>query len=265
MGMKTNYSVLKIPLLLILSLASFTVNAQVGIGTETTSLGTLLDIQDPSNESGVLLPQSNIVDLNTVSPFPSETAVGTMVYNINEASGIGYYFWDGTSWTRSTAYVGQMAKYRNTANAVAGRNLNANTTAPLVGTVEFNDNTLLYEPISDDGIKINETGVYNITVALSLVGTYGTTGNAGQKERAEIDTRIFVGGNAKGPLYRSTEMNMTSAPGDVDFGSLSFTQSVKINAGQIITVKTGNSTNNSLGIVRLRSTGTSTIFIQKIL
>jgi hypothetical protein len=112
---------------------------------------------------------------------------------------------------------------------------------------------------------INETGVYTITVALSLVGTYGNSGSTDKNERGEIDARIHVSGAARGPLYRSTEMNVTSASGDESYGSLSFTQSVKVNAGQVITVRTDNSTTNSLGIVRLRSTGTSTIFIQKIL
>jgi hypothetical protein len=250
---------------IVLFFGSVASSAQVGIGTKDIGLGLLLEVRDPLNQSGALLPQADIPDLNTVSPLPTGTEVGTLIYNTNISSGIGYYFWDGSSWDRSTAYVGQMVKYSNPATAVTGRNLNSRTTAELVGNLEFNDNSSLYVSSSNDGITISETGVYTVTVALSLVGTYGTSGSDGQRERAEIDARILVSGSVRGPLYRSTEMNMTSAPGDKSFGSLSFTQSVKVNAGQTITIRTDNSTNNSLGIVRLRSTGTSTIFIQKIL
>lgn len=251
-------------MILLLSMAYLSYG-QVGIGTDSPSSGTLLDVKDSTNQSGVLLPQVDIEDLNTVAPLPSGTELGTLVYNTNIISGAGYYFWDGSSWFRSTAYIGQMVKYGNPSYAVTGRNLNGSTTAQLVGNLEFNDNTLLYVANGDNGIKINETGVYTITVALSLAGTYGNSGDASQRSRGEIDARIFVDTAARGPLYRSTEMNVTSTAGDVTYGSLSFTQSVKVNTGQIITIRTGRSTGFSLGIVKLRSTGTSTIFIQKIL
>jgi len=238
---------------------------QVGIGTDAPSTGTLLDVKDATNSTGVLLPQVEIEDLNTVAPLPPGTELGTLVYNTNISTGAGYYFWDGSTWFRSTAYIGQMVKYGNPSYAVTGRNLNGSTTAQLVGTLEFNDNMSLYVADGDDGIKINEGGVYTITVALSLAGTYGNSGDTSQRERGEIDARIYVDGAARGPLYRSTEMNVTSTAGDISYGSLSFTQSVKVNAGQIITIRTGRSTGFSRGIVKLRSTGSSTLFIQKIL
>jgi len=260
---KQTYSNLKLLFLLVLTCAIS--NAQIAIGTDSPAIGTLLDIQDATNLSGVLLPQVDILDLRTVEPLPSGTEIGTLVYNTNTSSGIGYYFWDGSSWTRSTAYIGQMAKYSNSAAAVTDRNLSTNTNAQLFGVQEFNDNNVLYTSNGNDEIVIHETGVYNITVALSLVGTYGTSGNASTRGRGEIDTRIYVNNNPVGPLYRSTEMNMTSAPGDLSYGSLSFTQPVTINAGQRITVRTGQSTNGSRATVKLRSTRTSTIFLQKIL
>ncbi len=246
-----------VPFLLLVLSYSF---SQVGIGTDTVGTGVLLEINDPSSTTGVLLPQANIIDLSTAAPLPAGIETGTLVYNTNIASGIGYYFWNGFVWDRFNAAVGEMVKYVNPAVAVTGQNLSAVRTVQLIGAVEFNDNPVLYQTDGNTGVRIMDTGVYQVTVSLSLRGTYGPDRNRG---RAEIDARIFVNGGARGPLYRSTEMNITNAAGDFDNGSITFTQSVIINAGEIITVRTARSAGNNTGEVRLRSTGTSTMFIQK--
>jgi len=240
--------------------------AQVGIGTDTPANGLLLEVNGSPDTAGTILAEVDIPDLLTVSPLPTGTEIGTLVFNTNINSGAGFYFWDGTAWVRFNAYVGQMAKFINPSAAVTGGNLNnGGGDVRIVGDTEFNDNTALYQASGTTGIRVNETGVYQVTVALSLVGTYGTSGSARRNSRAEIDIRIRVAGADRGPQYRSTEMNMTSATGDVDYGSLSFTQSVKINAGQIITLRHQSSKTENVGIVRLRSLGTSTIYIQKTL
>ncbi len=254
---------------LVLSFMLYTVSAmsQVGIGIDTVANGLLLEVKDPNEKSGVVLPEADIPDLLKIDPLPLGTEVGTLVFNTNITSGSGYYFWDGTAWVRFNAYIGQMAKFKNPSDAVTGGNLNsvAFGNVQIIGSTEFNDNTTLYQANGTTGIMVNETGIYQVTVALSLVGTYGTSTDAMRNSRAEIDIRIRVNDADRGPLYRSTEMNTTSATGSFDNGSLSFTQSVKINAGQIITLRHQASKTENVGIVRLRSLGTSTIFIQKTL
>lgn len=240
--------------------------AQVGINTDPPAVGTLLDVRSDSNNTGVLLPHADIPNLSTLSPFPVGTQIGTLVYNTNAASGIGYYFWDGLVWKRFNASFGQMAKYNNPESAVTGQNLNQIATVEIVGDVEFNDNVALFQPVGNTGIRVNEPGVYQVTIALSLVGTFGNTATLSQNERAEIDARIHIDGNPIGPLYRSTEMNITAATGDLDYGSVTFTQPVIITtAGQLVTVETNRSSGMNRGIVRLRSTGSSTILIQKLI
>ncbi len=71
--------------------------AQVGIGTTTPSAGSMLDIT--SADKGVLLPRVDIVDLATVAPIIGGATVGLLVYNTNTTTGVGYYYWDGSSWT----------------------------------------------------------------------------------------------------------------------------------------------------------------------
>ncbi|KQC34208.1 hypothetical protein AAU57_13340 [Nonlabens sp. YIK11] len=251
---------------LFIALIPYVSMAQVGIGTEAPSAGLLLDVKAAPESSGVVLPDVDILDLFTVDPLPLGTELGTLVFNTNTSTGKGYYFWDGTAWTRFNAYIGQMAKYSNPSAGVTGPNMNSGGgNVRIVGNTEFSDNPVLYQASGNTGITVNETGIYQVTVALSLVGTYGTTGTPQRNSRAEIDIRIRVNGADRGPLYRSTEMNMTATAGDVDNGSLSFTQSVKIDAGQTITLRYNPSKNENVGIVRLRSLGTSTIFIQKLL
>ncbi|BAO55643.1 hypothetical protein [Nonlabens marinus] len=266
--MNTNLTYIfgRILLTLLFLLAAISGLAQVGIGTDgAPAVGLLLEVNGSPSSSGVVLPEADIVDLTTISPLPVGTESGTLVFNTNLESGPGFYFWDGSSWVRFNAYVGQMAKFKNPNAQVTSGNLNnGGGTVQIVGSTEFNDNTVLYQASGTTGITVNETGIYQVTVALSLVGNYGTSGNARRDGRAEIDIRIRVNGSDRGPLYRSTEMNMTSTS-PTDNGSLSFTQSVKINAGQTITLRHQSSKSENVGIVRLRSLGTSTIFIQKIL
>lgn len=64
-----------------------------GVAPDNSSM---LDIV--STDKGVLVPRVNIIDLNTAAPVTAP-ANSLLVYNTNVASGVGFYFWDGTKWT----------------------------------------------------------------------------------------------------------------------------------------------------------------------
>jgi hypothetical protein len=256
-----NFSILA-SIILLLSICS-NAFSQVGIGVELPSNGLLLEVDDVEGETGVMLARVSIDDLSTITPLPVATRTGTLVFNTNSATGIGYFFWDGAAWQRYTSYVGETAKFVNPASSAGptGPNL---TTAAYTGVqlvdpvnVIFNDNPTLYVPNNNTGITVNQTGRYHVTVILSMTATF-TGDNLG-----ELDVSLFIDNVAFGPLLRTTEMNVVnSIP---DNGSVTFTQTVEIAAGETISVKTRRAQTTSNAVVRLRSTGSSSIFIERLL
>lgn len=90
--------------LLLSALFLFTWNSfsQVGIGTTTPNASSSLDIS--SNTSGVLIPRVSLVDISNGTTPISSPATSLLVYNTNAAvtggNGVGYYYWDGSKWTK---------------------------------------------------------------------------------------------------------------------------------------------------------------------
>lgn len=84
-------------LTLIISYATI-LNAQnVGIGTSTPAPSAKLDITDA--ERGVLIPRIDIPNLSAAAPV-NTPATSLLVYNTNATTGTGFYYWDGTQWTK---------------------------------------------------------------------------------------------------------------------------------------------------------------------
>jgi len=101
-AMKTKLQKYLIVTLLALGVLPFTY-AQVGINITDPNGGALLDIS--SREKGILIPRINITDLTTIAPisglisFAEEMAAESLlVYNINDTTGRGFHYWDGTTW-----------------------------------------------------------------------------------------------------------------------------------------------------------------------
>jgi len=70
--------------------------AQVGIGTTTPSADAILDLE--SNDKGLLIPRVNIEDLSTIAPITGGSTPGLMVFNENEVTGPGFFYWNGSVW-----------------------------------------------------------------------------------------------------------------------------------------------------------------------
>ena len=85
--------------ILLVSVLSFKVNAQTGIGTTSPNLSAKLDIS--SSTMGFLPPRVTLTSANTFSPIvgTSSEAAGLLVYNLG-SSGLqaGYYYWNGANW-----------------------------------------------------------------------------------------------------------------------------------------------------------------------
>ena len=94
---------------LLLCLITYSVQGQVGIGTDTPNTSAKLDVY--ATNKGFLPPRVALTATNVFEPViglsgPTElaTAAGLLVYNTNSNGTItpGYYFWSGTAWVRLT-------------------------------------------------------------------------------------------------------------------------------------------------------------------
>ena len=82
--------------LLFVLLFPLTIFAQVGINTTTPHASSMLDIT--TTDKGLLIPRIAIPNLNAAAPVTTP-ATSLVVYNTNAATGIGFYYWDGSKWT----------------------------------------------------------------------------------------------------------------------------------------------------------------------
>jgi hypothetical protein len=69
----------------------------VGIGTNSPHTSAKLDIQD--SNKGLLIPRISIPNLSAAAPVTTPE-VSLLVYNNNIATGLGYYYWNGSEWIR---------------------------------------------------------------------------------------------------------------------------------------------------------------------
>ncbi|MCG2612400.1 hypothetical protein LZZ90_12870 [Flavobacterium sp. SM15] len=113
--------------LLLLLLFPFSVSAQVGIGTTTPNSSSILDVT--ATDKGLLIPRISIPNLNAAAPVTSP-ATSLMVYNTNAATGIGYYYWDGTKWTPFAGGTNHWTKVGNDIYNNNTGNVGVGTTTP---------------------------------------------------------------------------------------------------------------------------------------
>lgn len=87
--------------LIILTVFIFVLNnafaQNVGVGTNTPDSSAELDVA--ATNKGVLVPRVNIANLSTAAPVTSP-ATSLLVYNTNNSTGVGFYMWDGSKWTK---------------------------------------------------------------------------------------------------------------------------------------------------------------------
>ena len=88
--------------LLALLLLQFTVNAQMKIGDNPTSINGASLLELETTNKGFVFPRVSITSISTPAPLPAGLLTGTVVYNTNAAvtggSGVGLYLWNGSSW-----------------------------------------------------------------------------------------------------------------------------------------------------------------------
>ncbi len=77
---------------------AFTQNVGINSTGANPNNAAMLDIV--ASDKGLLIPRVSIVDLSTAAPITAPIVTSTLVYNTNVASGVGYYYWDGSKWNR---------------------------------------------------------------------------------------------------------------------------------------------------------------------
>jgi hypothetical protein len=168
-------------LILGLSICSGYAFGQVGIGTTAPASSAALDIT--STNRGVLIPRVGLIDFPDPNPLTNIGTLqdGTLVFNTvtiddidsNEFLMPGVYIWKDNKWS-TVAKMGvperKVAKFTSPAGSTT--NFNPTTATPVTvdifGAEVFNDSAGTFEKLSDTQLRINETGLYQVSVNLAL-------------------------------------------------------------------------------------------------
>jgi len=87
-------------LIFVLLTTTFFYSQNVGINSTGANPDNAAMLDIVAADKGLLIPRVNIIDLSTAAPITAPVVTSTLVYNSNVASGVGYYYWDGSKWNR---------------------------------------------------------------------------------------------------------------------------------------------------------------------
>lgn len=110
--MKTpNYSIFKQLFSLIFSLIYISVSAQIGISPTGIAPHNSAALDINNNAKGLLIPRVSLTSINDATTVPNP-AISLLVFNINPAlpDGVGYYGWNGDTWTLIKAMASNIAQ-----------------------------------------------------------------------------------------------------------------------------------------------------------
>jgi len=166
-------------------------NSQVGIGTTSPDASSALDVT--STTTGVLFPRMT----TALRDLISNPATGLLIFNTSTNT-FNYNF--GTSGTPNWINVGtnetRAVKYRST-DTTTDLNNATTTPIPLFGSLDFNDDTNLFELQSNTTIQVNEAGRYRITVNLLTNGTAGDD---------QLQLGVFINGIIQGAPFATNDL-----------------------------------------------------------
>jgi len=151
---------------LLLCLITYSVQGQVGIGTDTPNTSAKLDVY--ATNKGFLPPRVALTATNVFEPViglsgPTElaTAAGLLVYNTNSNGTItpGYYFWSGTAWVRLTVPTDNA---NNVSGIVAVANGGTGTTT---GSITGSGALTFSAGGTNQNINLSPSGTGNVGIA----------------------------------------------------------------------------------------------------
>ena len=143
--------------LVIFCLSAFTSIAQTGIGTTTPDPSAKLDVS--STNKGFLPPRVTLASSSDITTIPNPVTA-LLVYNTgnNVNLSAGYYYWNGTAWT----------KIGNSGSILASNTVTISATgaAPTTGTRTI-----------DKTVAVDNGATRRITLQLGYVGSAGGSGD----------------------------------------------------------------------------------------
>lgn len=213
MAIKLTRNKMKILKTLALLLCCVYTYGQVGIGTTTPDLSSILDVT--STNKGILTPRISLSNTSLATPVTTP-ATGLLVYNTNatvvDGDGTGFYYWDSTQWVKlnSKNITAENGLYLATNDAVRlGGVLIENTTVTQDSyNIDFNLNSTGDFAIQDNGVdrfKVYDDGRVEMPWTNDASGTTNTgvleIGNSLRIDGNEIIT------NTSTPLYLQNDNN----------------------------------------------------------
>ncbi|PTX61625.1 hypothetical protein C8N46_104268 [Kordia periserrulae] len=228
--------------------------SQIGINTTTVEDGVALKIE--SSDEGILIPRVSLTAKNNLSPFTTAPPTSTLIYN-TQTSGTfpnnvvpGFYYWDGSVWRPiNDTKISKTTKFSNNSTST-NFNTSGGVDIDIFNSLQWNEDTALYNKINNTQLEILETGLYRVTCNLSLV-------------TSDIERYI----------YTSLRLDTTDVgdrihgvgpedSGGNDKFSIHFSQIIQINAGQILKLRSYR--DGSSATITFDSLGTSSILVERV-
>lgn len=200
-------------LLLLITFISYSIYAQVGIGTTSPDSSSILDVY--SSNKGMLLPRVKLNSTTDVSTVASP-ATSLLVYNTNTFSDVtpGYYYWDGSKWVRLAS--GAVASSGNSWN-LDGNLLPDNT--KFLGSTN-------YYPLN---FKVNSTNIGRLYpnggfyFGMSAQANENRSFAFGQSADASNQPDAFaIGGSTNASGYRSAAIGYGASASQTESFSVGF-------------------------------------------
>jgi len=241
--MKNSTAILTI---LLLALTSFTIKAQVGIGTVLPDGA--LDVT--STTDGLVIPRVNLTSLNSASPLTTPIT-SELIYNTGASlSPAGFYYWDGAKWvqlqtttstswnTTGNASLSGTTNFIGTTDAVDVAFRRSNTAAGKIGTT----NTSFGLSAASNNASTNNTafGVNALTNSTNAASSnnvaigYGALDNLGTNNTAQC---VAVGVNAFG--LATTNSNGVAVGYNAAQGTTTGIENTAIGSGALNNNSTG--------------------------
>lgn len=223
-------------------------SAQVGIGTTAPDVSAALHIE--SMDAGLLIPRLTtlqrdaiILPANALTIF--NTDLNLFQYNAGTSA--------EPDWTSlSPMNYNTSVKYSNT-DVITSVNQNPAVNLPVFGSEEWNDDNSLYTiDLVNQTVTVNSVGRYRIIVNASF---FNTSTNV----RVAPSLRLTVNGTEVGSYSSTSYIRNNNGH---DHSSLHLNEVVELAVGDVVAVNVFQEAN--VGIVNLRSVGSSNIFLEKI-
>lgn len=228
--------------------------SQVAIGTTVIENGVQFKVE--STNSGILIPRIALTSRNVIAPVSATPPAGTLIYN-TATNGVfpnnvvpGFYYWDGFEWRAiADTKINKTIKFRNNSTSVNFSTVGG-VYIDIFNTVDWNEESTLFQKINNTDLRISEAGLYEITGNFSLRSS---------DIEVYLNMRLNVNGTDVGEKIRGIAPEDSGSNGQF---SIHFTQYLVLNENDILRFRSyrdGDST-----IINFDSIGTSSLVVKRI-